>query len=1095
MSNEKILNAFLKTVANDRVHGIARSLAEYQALWSGHEAAIERKYREIFEGSSDSNDTRATGKGFSVGSAAQRIGPYEIVRVIGRGGQGEVFLAQDTRIDRRVALKVLDASVTISPTALERFRREADLAARLDHPNLGVVFEAGTEGRTSYIATAFHPGGSLADDLEKRKSGASGLSAPKDRDALARLLRAFEKLARALDHAHARGVLHRDIKPSNVMLKDDLDPVLIDFGLARVIEESPDATQLTAAGDLFGTTPYLAPELLAGTGRPDRRTDLFAFGAMLYEALTGRRAFSGPTRQATVELVLASDPPRPSTFGPIFSRDLDAVVEAAIDKDPNRRYESAAALADDLSALAENRPVSVVRLSAPGRALRFAARRPLLTSLVFSIVIAFSIALVFLGLWVGDRPAVRETERRRRAEACDRLLEEATLVLHLRPLEDSARLIRAALEKDPESIEARVLSEVHEIAQRKGLSPSTLEFLKSRGHADLEEPLLALVDLESDRVAEAEKRLGQTTAPNDAAGHYLHAVIRLRIAHRVRPGEALLAVRKNEIAALDHLDIAVATAPAARRIYHLERLHAAHHVADRGRMRQVLAAAQTMCKDTAIGRFFIINALTELGDRATARRELELILSDPPTDLLANRDIHATLFVNYLLLLRMEKDEATLASASERFSATFPEYSDGEIEKVGLLIGRGDFDGARRLADELSAAKGRRPSTIEQDALFWRAVGQLAMRDRDFAKALAAMTKATEVFPGDADAWHMKGFLLLQSDPDAAAVAAQRALDVDPRRGTSWALLGAATKDEKKAEAALRRACASDRTANYAGHQLALLLEARGRFDEAMGYFKMSIAAGYEPARGRLATMLLDLGEIAAAESLAIEGRRDNPTDPYPAYVAALVARDKGDFAAAARLAEEAKSLAESARRPMPEDIDRLIASTSAMDDVLDDADLAAKRPVLFAQAVSRSARRTETLAAWQRAVEVGGDSFENPRSADLDEAIIDVLRAHIDDPDLGRRAAALAFVRRLLGERFQLWSEFLESDEMTPRDVLRRSRRMFRHVGVARSRDSAVLNGLSDADNLSWRQLWESLEKLNAAWTKEADPEEPTKR
>jgi WD40 repeat protein len=304
--------------------------------------------------------------------APLRLGRFEVLRPLGQGAHGVVWLAYDTRLGREVALKVPRGGALVSPELRRRFLRESRAAAGLDHPHIVPVFEAGEEGPFCYIASAYCPGPSLAAWLRGRAEPVP----PHDAAAL------VAALAGAVQHAHERGVVHRDLKPSNILLAAHLPAGLggeagaelagakiTDFGLAK-LEGAGDGTR-THSGAVLGTPAYMAPEQAAG--RPERvgpAADVYALGALLYELLSGRPPFEGGSALDVLDQVRGRDPVPPGQLRPFVPPDLEAVCLKCLEKDPARRYPSARALADDL-----DRFLAGVRVEArpPGRLAR--ARR------------------------------------------------------------------------------------------------------------------------------------------------------------------------------------------------------------------------------------------------------------------------------------------------------------------------------------------------------------------------------------------------------------------------------------------------------------------------------------------------------------------------------------------------------------------------------------------------------------------------------------------------------------------------------------------------------------------------------------------------
>jgi serine/threonine protein kinase len=257
----------------------------------------------------------------------ERVGHYEIRGPLGAGGMGVVYRAHDARLGRDVAVKFLPAEFRSDPDRLRRFEREAQVTGALNHPNILVVFDVGTHDGAPYLVTELVEGQTLRQLLK------GGAVTPKETIAIG------IQLAKGLDAAHRMGVVHRDLKPENLMLTADARLKILDFGIARVISAS--AKPLTQDGAMVGTPGYMAPEQVRGQ-QTDARTDLFSAGAILYELLVGRQAFSGASPLELAYASLAQPTPDLALAG--VSADVAAVVSRCLAKEASRRYQAAAEL-------------------------------------------------------------------------------------------------------------------------------------------------------------------------------------------------------------------------------------------------------------------------------------------------------------------------------------------------------------------------------------------------------------------------------------------------------------------------------------------------------------------------------------------------------------------------------------------------------------------------------------------------------------------------------------------------------------------------------------------------------------------------------
>lgn len=336
---------------------------------------------------------------------SQRFGEYELVEQLGRGGMGTVYKARQVRLNRLVALKMISAGEFASPMLIQRFRREAEAAANLHHPNIVPIYETGEMKGQCFYSMQLIDGTGL--DRHISRVGFS-LGHPDDdaraalrtrQDAIARIL---AKVVRAVDYAHQHGVLHRDLKPSNIILDPDGEPHLTDFGVAKVLGH--DASNLTASGAIMGTPSYMAPEQAAGDSkRITTAADIYSLGAILYAMLTGNPPFRAETPVETLRQVIEQEPKHPSTLKEGIDADLATIAMRCLDKDPQRRYSSAAALADDLERWLRREPIQARPIQAAERLWRWCQRNPKLAALVASVavlLIAVSIGSMAVALHI-----------------------------------------------------------------------------------------------------------------------------------------------------------------------------------------------------------------------------------------------------------------------------------------------------------------------------------------------------------------------------------------------------------------------------------------------------------------------------------------------------------------------------------------------------------------------------------------------------------------------------------------------------------------------------------------------------------------------
>ncbi|MBI5850314.1 MAG: protein kinase [Planctomycetes bacterium] len=320
----------------------------------------------------------------------QRLGDFRILREIGRGGMGVVYEAIQCSLDRRVALKVLPAGAALAGNAVERFGREAAIAARLNHPHIVPVHAVGEEQGIRYYVMQFIEGRSFAGHL--KALGRDGAPTA-DREWFSRVARWGFQVASALEYAHGMGTIHRDVKPSNLLLDANDDVWLTDFGLAR----STALVSLTISGDVVGTARYMSPEQArGGHDMVDGRTDLWSLGATLYELLAQVPAFDGESRDQVLARIATGGPVPLRRVNPAVPRDLATVVETCMQRERERRYARARDLADDLRRFLDGHPIVARRPSVLVEAGRFLGRHRLhvAVTLITLVLAATSFALV-----------------------------------------------------------------------------------------------------------------------------------------------------------------------------------------------------------------------------------------------------------------------------------------------------------------------------------------------------------------------------------------------------------------------------------------------------------------------------------------------------------------------------------------------------------------------------------------------------------------------------------------------------------------------------------------------------------------------------
>lgn len=334
---------------------------------------------------------------------ALQLDDYELFEELGAGGMGVVFRARQRSIPRVVALKMIrpDKLHALGPARrrewLERFRREVRAAARLEHVNILPIYDVGTSDGTPYYAMRYVAGESLADLARRRL--------PTGRQAAEYL----EPVARAVHAAHEKDIVHRDLKPGNILVERGGRPFVVDFGLARWVEEDAELTQF---GDCLGTAPYMSPEQALDPTQASARSDVYSLGATLYELLTGRPPFRAAKLSETLRQVIHRDAVAPRRINPAVDRDLETITLKCLRKEPQRRYASAAELADDLGRYLRHEPIKARPLSLRERLARWVRRNPAVATLSGLLTVAVLLVLA-AGVAIGVQQSRALAESRR----------------------------------------------------------------------------------------------------------------------------------------------------------------------------------------------------------------------------------------------------------------------------------------------------------------------------------------------------------------------------------------------------------------------------------------------------------------------------------------------------------------------------------------------------------------------------------------------------------------------------------------------------------------------------------------------------------
>ncbi len=333
----------------------------------------------------------------AVGVKFHRFGDYELLEEIARGGMGVVFRARQSSLNRHVALKLVLGGRLASPVIVKRFQVEAEAAASLRHPNIVAIYEIGERDGHHYYSMELVGGTGLDRQIATLKVPHAAALTSEDRATVhhiqIRIARLMISIASAVDYAHQHGVLHRDLKPSNILIDGEGEPHLADFGLAKLADRG--VTQFTLSGAVMGTPSYMAPELASGHAKQaTTAADIYSLGAILYELLSGTPPFQAETPVEIWRRALEEEPKHPTILNKLVDHELATVCLKCLEKDPQRRYPSARALAEDLERWLEGEPIAARPATTADRLWRWCRRRPALSGLTGTAVLLFFAGLI-----------------------------------------------------------------------------------------------------------------------------------------------------------------------------------------------------------------------------------------------------------------------------------------------------------------------------------------------------------------------------------------------------------------------------------------------------------------------------------------------------------------------------------------------------------------------------------------------------------------------------------------------------------------------------------------------------------------------------
>lgn len=737
------------------------------------------------------------------------IGPYRVVTELGRGGQGKVYLADDPRLRRKVALKVLTSLGNVSEQVLARFQREAEVASRLDHPGICAVYDTGVERGVPYIAMRYVPGDTLSQKLRlwstgrdgsvsdfeiqtdadakasagSRSSQTSGRSAQESREQLRIAVEIVRKACMAVHAAHEAGVVHRDLKPGNIMVTPEGDAVVLDFGLAR--EMDSELPSLTQTGEFFGTPNYMSPEQVSG-GSTDVSADVWALGVILYEALTLHRPFEAPTRQAMYRGILSRTQVDPRTYNPAISADLKVVIDKALEKERGRRYATAKDFADDLARVLEDRPVMARPVSLAGRVMRWARREPAKAILAGAVTVAVLTAAGLGGYLSARMTDFDRAETRLRVDEREDALERGFLDLGEGSARRALHAFRHALRIDPASFEAHAGCAL--ALTRLKLRDQALEFVESATTLTPSERARLKAEVLCGLGQHDEEKRVLATIEKPVDGPLALFMKGTRAMRRGHGGD-----HEAFETAFNAFNRAILTSPRARALLHFQRAHAARHMGNRQAVEESVEALKALWPDCGRAWFWVGFSLRKFDPDESAIAYAKAIELDPGL-LIARNNLGEVL----ISLGRHDDAEPVLESALD---VALEEDDRTTIARVHL--NRARIADARGLPD-VEVAELRRATEVAPTLVAgWTRLAKVLLARGDHVAGIAAFERAVRARPSDGDVRASYAVALRKLKRyDEALQTLEEAVAVDPKSERAWLNLGVSRRRARDAAGA-----------------------------------------------------------------------------------------------------------------------------------------------------------------------------------------------------------------------------------------------------------------------------------------------------
>ena len=829
-----------------------------------------------------------------------RIGDFRLLRLLGEGGMGVVYLAEQESLGRRVALKLIRSELLRVPRARERFQREALAASRLDHPGICPVYDVGEAEGTPYIAMRYVEGETLARKIAGaittsiragKESPSSG--APSSREDVFSSVRLIEETARAIHAAHEQGLIHRDVKPGNIMITGEGRPVVLDFGLAR--DDLGEGHTITRTGDPLGTPAYMSPEQVSGDRvKLDRRTDVYSLGVTLYESLTMETPFRAPTREGLYREILTRAPLDPRRLNPALPRDLKVVLETALEKEPDRRYATALALADDLKAVREGKPVAAKPISAFGRGIRWARREPARAALLLVLLVGIPVVAGLGGFLFANLDEFQAAKRQQFRNQVEAVLEEGFLELTEDDPRPALALFESALALDPNAVEA--VAGMVTVHLRLRAPDRALAVLNRYQKLEARYPVLKRVRARALRAAgrrdeaiRLEQDLGK---PSTALGFFLAgqaAMPPCRSKDREAFGRAL-----------DYFTSAVYRSGQARAIYYFAQVHAASHAKNTSMVRRITGATVSLWPGSYKAWRGYAQALSDVGEREGAIEAARKLIRLKPD----RAHSHYALGT----LLGHTGDLKGAVKALREAIRLRPHYGRAHTNLGNVLSQIGDHEGAIRAYREAIRIEPADPLKWCNLGTELRLAGDLKSADKTYREALQRNPEHPEV---------LAGFGLVRSDlgdQQGALQALNKAIEIDPYLATPRMNFGLVLQKTKNIDGALkahREAARLDPNSAVVRANLGNALCESGDLQGAVEAFQEAIRLdpGQSGFYSNLGLVHMKSGNYAGAIEAYRESIRLAPHDVGPLVNLGFALSRTGDTKGALRAYQEALRL------------------------------------------------------------------------------------------------------------------------------------------------------------------------------------------